>query len=113
LTALLLVIGQSLWKVASKAFLVFKGKSLFTVLFKLILSWQFILGGVFYVVATLLYVYLFSKFPYFAVQLTLVSFSIIFSLLVSTYVFKEGLGLINYIGAFIIILGVVLVTWKK
>lgn len=110
IAAVLLVAAQSFWKNASSSL----GVSLsLKTLYSLIVTPSFLVGALLYVLATLIYIWLFSKYPYFSVQITLITFSVIFTLLVARLVFKEDLILINYLGVPLLVLGVVLATWKK
>lgn len=111
-TALLLATGQSLWKKAAGGFSSFSMSSLLPSLAKIFLSPYFLIGAVLYVTATAIYVWLFSKYSFSAVQISLVSFSIIFTLFISNLFFKEHLELINYIGVPILLIGVLLITWR-
>lgn len=108
-----LVVAQALWKISTKALDSNAPFSLASMFNKVLFTPQFIIGGILYVAATLIYVWLFSKFPYYQVQLTLITFSLILSTLVSSLFFKEYLLPINYLGIFILLLGVLLVTFKK
>jgi drug/metabolite transporter (DMT)-like permease len=115
ITAILLSLGQALWKIAALKFPLHQkdGLSSFEATTKVLLSYHFILGAIIYVLATLLYLWLFSKYPFFIVQITLVSFAIVFSLTIATLLFRENISLINLIGIPLIILGALLATWKK
>ncbi|HBG81386.1 TPA: hypothetical protein DDW69_00940 [candidate division CPR2 bacterium] len=113
ITALLLAIGQSLWKLSAAAFNNQGDESLIKAISKVIFTPNFIIGAFLYIVATMLYLWLFSKYPFYAVQILLVSFSLIFSLLVSNFIFKEQINLVNYLGIPLILIGAVLVIWQK
>lgn len=110
--ATMLVTGQALWKSAAMALTPGMPFSINNYLIKVLLTPKFIIGGIIYVFATLVYVWLFSKFPYYQVQLTLVTLSLILSVGVATLLFKEQLSPVNYIGIFILIIGVFLITRK-
>jgi drug/metabolite transporter (DMT)-like permease len=108
----LLVIGQALWK--SSAMAISNGSfSIINLITKVLLTPKFILGACLYVIATLAYVWLFSKFPYYAVQMSLVSFSLVFSFLISYFIFKESFSVSNFLGLALLIVGVILITWKN
>jgi len=115
ITALLLAAGQSLWKMAALKFPIYQneGLSLFVSGFKTLFSVYFISGAFLYVLATLIYLWLFSKYPFYTVQVSLVSFSIIFSLIISRFIFKESVSLINYFGIVLVLIGVFFVVWKR
>lgn len=110
ITALLLVCGQSLWKLAANN--LDKSAPLIPSLLKVLFTVQFIGGAILYVIATLAYVWMFSKYQYSSVQLSLISFSIILSSLMAILFFKEHFLPINFLGIAILILGLFLVTWK-
>ncbi len=114
ITALLLVTGQSLWKTAAGSYNVYlkNGASLFKALVMVLFSGKFLIGVAVYIIATFFYLWLFSRYHFYTVQVTLISFSIIFSLFVSYLIFKESMSIINYWGVILIIVGVFLVTWK-
>jgi drug/metabolite transporter (DMT)-like permease len=113
ITAALLAAGQALWKSAAIALPALqKNNSIFQAIIKVLLSAKFIAGAFLYVVATLIYLWLFSKFPFSAVQITLISASLALAVLISHFIFKENLYLINYLGVLIILVGVSLATKK-
>jgi drug/metabolite transporter (DMT)-like permease len=111
ITALLLVSGQSLWKMAASN--LDKGSPLVQSLFKVLFTPQFLMGAFLYIIATLIYVWLFSKYNYSVVQLSLISFSILLSSAIAILFFKETFSIINYIGVIILIAGLILATWKS
>lgn len=115
ITGLMLSAAQSLWKTSAVNFprLTASGMSTVNAAIQVFFSLKFISGALLYVLATLLYVWLFSKYPFYAVQISLVSFSIIFSLIISNVIFKENLQLMNYLGIPLILIGVSLVVWKN
>ncbi len=115
ITTALLSAGQALWKRAAINFPVYikEGSPLFKAVLQVLLSGYFISGAILYVVATLIYLWLFSKYPYFSVQLTMVSLAVVFSLLVSYFIFKEHISIVNFFGIPLILAGVILVTWKS
>ena len=71
------------------------------------------LGGALYVIATLLYFLLVSKINFFVVQLTVTGLVIIFSTLISYFVFKEQIQLINVIGIAVMFIGIYLIVGFK
>jgi drug/metabolite transporter (DMT)-like permease len=111
ITALLLVSGQSLWKMAANN--LDKSSPLIHSLSKVLLTPQFIVGAFLYALATLIYLWLFSKYNYSVVQLSLIAFSVILSSLIAVLFFKEHFSIINVVGVFVLIAGIMLVTWKS
>jgi multidrug transporter EmrE-like cation transporter len=113
---LLLVLGQSLWKLSiklsgvtatstDKSELVRAGLSL-------ILHPVFILGCIIYVVATVLYIYGISKYNYGVTYAMIVGCSAIFATIVSASFFGEKMYPINFAGIIVIIIGIALVIKK-
>lgn len=115
ITALLLASGQSLWKKAAINFPIYlkNNTPLIPAIFKVIFSKFFIIGAFLYIIATLIYLWLFSKYPFYTVQISLVAFVIILSLIISNIIFKESINTINYIGVSLVLIGIILVTWGK
>lgn len=113
--AVVLAGGQALWKTAAVGYpkLITEGIPTFRAAITVLLSPSFIFGAILYVIATLIYLWLFSKYPYYQVQIILVSFSILASLMISRFIFKETFNLVNLVGMLLIIAGAALVTWKK
>lgn len=74
-------------------------------LHNVVLAPRFWLGCVFYVLGTVCYFILLSKVKFFSIQITITALAIVFSLLVSHFVFKEDITLANIIGICIIIFG--------
>jgi drug/metabolite transporter (DMT)-like permease len=110
-TAFLLSVGQALWKSAALGFSALqKENTLIGAILKVMFSVKFIAGALVYLIATLIYLWLFSKYPFSAVQITLISASLVLSVVISRFIFKETLNPINYLGIVIILLGVFLAT---
>jgi hypothetical protein len=101
--AALLVLGQSLWKIAAGASAAsgLAGR-----------TWQtftnpiFIAGGIVYVVATALYVDLLSKHDYFRVQAVVVPAALVLAIAVSAIKFQEKISLLNWVGVVLLIVAV-------
>ncbi|PIP31067.1 hypothetical protein COX25_01360 [bacterium (Candidatus Howlettbacteria) CG23_combo_of_CG06-09_8_20_14_all_37_9] len=115
ITALLLATAQSLWKTSTNNFPEYtkNGLTLFQAAIKVLFSLHFISGAFLYIIATLIYLWMFSNYSFYAVQISIVSFAIIFSFLISHFVFKETANLTNYLGIPLILLGVLLIIWKR
>ncbi len=111
-TALQIVIAQSLWKVGlSKTSFeptvdyVFSGQ-----IIKVFLS-PMVLGGVLlYVSATVSFFALLSKFEYSHAQTTVVISSLIFTFLSAIVIFGEKFSFVNVLGILFLLIGVVLIT---
>jgi drug/metabolite transporter (DMT)-like permease len=102
---ILLVAGQTLWKIGAKN-ISFSGLN--TVV-KMIVSPWIISGGVLYVIATGIWLYLLSKLPLSLIY-PLQSFAYVLGLIVAFYIFKENIPIIRWIGVTVILFGVYLVA---
>ena len=112
--AVVLVVAQSCWKLAVDHHAsVFSGHGL-TV--SKVLGFVFtpltLLGGVLYAVATALYMYLLSRYNFSFVQAMSLPLVLLFSVTVATVFFGDRLSLINFVGAAIIVVGIVLFTLR-
>jgi uncharacterized membrane protein len=110
LTALFIVTGQALWKLAVQN----AGKSNANIVSidgatKVITSWPLLLGVVVYGIATIAYIYFLSKYKYFQIQSIVVGCSLVLTLLISTVFFKEQADFVNMIGVGFILVGALLV----
>lgn len=114
LTALILATGQTYWKKAALGFSMLKGagRSLPQSILGTIFSLNFVVGAFLYITATVVYLWLFSKYPFSIVQITMISFGLILSTAISLIIFKENLTLLNFVGVGVIIIGVFLVAWR-
>ncbi|MEI6266714.1 MAG: hypothetical protein WCP14_02390 [bacterium] len=113
-TAALLATGQMFWKKAAVTYptLIADHLSPTSAALRVIFSTKFFIGAFLYVVATLIYLWLFSKYPYYIVQTTLMVTSLVLTAAISVFIFKEELSLINLLGISIILFGVFLVSAK-
>lgn len=111
LFATLLVIAQSSWKV-----FVDRHKELFsdgiqiTKLIPALFSFYFLVGLIIYVVATLLYMYMLSRYSFSMVQGLAIPLTLIFSMVVAVVFFGDRLTVINITGIALIALGIVLLV---
>jgi drug/metabolite transporter (DMT)-like permease len=113
IVAIFLATAQTLWKIAGNNYAsLAKDFSSLAAILKTAFSPQFIAGAILYVVATAIYVWLFSRYTFFAVQVTLISTSVILAALISYFFFKENPSPINIFGLVVIIVGIVLATQK-
>ncbi|HWZ65805.1 MAG TPA: EamA family transporter [Patescibacteria group bacterium] len=105
--ALMLVAGQSLWKIG---IMQMPGSgSLAQKLTAVALS-PAILGGCFiYLIATLLYMYTIGKYEYSTSYAMIVSASLIIATIAASIIFHEKISPINILGVAIILCGVLLV----
>lgn len=102
---ILLVTGQTLWKIGA-------GKIEFSGLKAMVnmaLSPWIVIGGILYVIATVIWIYLLSKLPL-SLLYPLQSVAYILGLLVAYFLFKEIIPITRWIGVLVILLGVYLVT---
>lgn len=113
LFASLLVAAQSSWKVAvnSDGNPFNRTLSLISVI-KFMFTPLVLMGIALYLMATLLYFYLLSKYRFSMVQSIAIPMSLIFSLMVATAFFGEQLSLINFIGLILVVAGIVLLTLR-
>lgn len=110
--AMLLVAGQSLWKLGVERLPTSFGVGMFMSkdVFSFILSPFIIAGFVVYAVATLMYMFLLDKYDYSLIQSLVIPFSLMVAYLVASVFFKEKIALINIAGLGLITIGVILAT---
>ncbi len=102
---LLLVGGQMLWKVGAASI---ESWSFNTIIF-LVKSPFFIGGGLLYVVATFIWMYIITKLP-FSVAYPLQSLSYVIGVLAAYFYFKENVDVSQWIGVCVIVVGVYLIA---
>lgn len=107
IVALMLSAAQALWRVAARR----DGITLAT-LPKVLFSPYFIAGAALYVVATLVYLYLQSKYDFSHVQAILVSLSLIASFTIAYIFFSEKFTTVNMLGVLLLLTGVYLILRK-
>ncbi|MED4889240.1 EamA family transporter [Lysinibacillus fusiformis] len=105
LNVLLLVIGQTLWKIGAEKIEISGLRSLMNV----VLSPWIIGGGVLYVIATAIWLYLLSKLPLSLIY-PLQSVAYVIALFVALLIFKEAIPITRWVGVAVILFGVYLVT---
>jgi drug/metabolite transporter (DMT)-like permease len=112
LVSLLIVSGQVLWKAGlERTAFVFSKKSVLTWDFLGVLLSPYIIAGVLsYAIATVLFMALLSKFEYTSLQAIVVSSSLMFTFIAAAMLFNEKIALINLLGLFFLLIGVILVT---
>lgn len=110
IVSVLIVFGQSMWK-STVTDLVAKNVQLFSPngFIQLILSPKLIFGTIIYGIATIVYIYLLSKFDYFQTQSIVVGASLVLTLIIATSIFREQPSIVNVVGVGLIVFGSVLV----
>lgn len=105
INVILLVSGQMLWKVKASAI----KKWTPSTIIELMTSPYFIGGGLLYVIATFIWMYVLSKIP-FSVAYPFQSLSYVLGVLAAYYLFQEHVGASQWLGLAIIIFGVYLIA---
>ncbi|MGG2063312.1 MULTISPECIES: EamA family transporter [unclassified Bacillus (in: firmicutes)] len=100
LNVCLLVSGQILWKLSLQGVTEWNLNTVFKVVF----SPYFIGGGILYVLATAVWIFILSKIP-FSIAYPLQSMSYIVGMLAAYFVFKEQIEFNQWFGVGLIILG--------
>ena len=77
--------------------------------FKKLFSWEIIIAFIFFLLGGFIWIGLLKKIDL-TILYPLISISYIFSTIAGYFIFKESFSLIRYIGIFIIIIGVILVS---
>ena len=114
IAATMLVTAQALWKNAmigvkiepSIAFLVSRD------FLNLIFSFYFMAGAFLYVITTVFYLYLFSRYSFYSIQSIMLVTSITLALMISVIFFKEPMTINRGLGLCLLILGIVII-YKK
>ena len=101
----LLVSGQTLWKVGIAHVQI---KGLKSVLLAMFSPWV-IAGIVLYVIATVVWIYLLSKMPL-SLLYPLQSLAYVMAVVVAIFVFKEHVSILRWVGVAVILLGAALVV---
>jgi drug/metabolite transporter (DMT)-like permease len=111
-TALQIILAQTLWKLALKNLHepFDKGFILSWSMLKFAFSFYVLLGVFVYILATITFFVLLSKYKYASAQTIVVVSSLIFTYLSATIIFDEHLKLINFVGIVFLLVGVFLVT---
>jgi drug/metabolite transporter (DMT)-like permease len=105
LNVFLLLSGQMLWKVGASSITEWSGQ---TFLY-LLRSPHFIGGGLLYVIATFIWMYIISKMP-FSIAYPLQSLSYVLGVLAAYFYFHENVQITQWIGVIVIIIGVYLIA---
>ncbi|MCF8567108.1 EamA family transporter [Alicyclobacillus tolerans] len=101
----LLVSGQTLWKIGIAHVQI---KGLKSVLLAMFSPWV-IAGIVLYVIATVVWIYLLSKMPL-SLLYPLQSLAYVMAVVVAIFVFKEQVSILRWVGVAVILLGAALVV---
>jgi len=112
--AIMLVAGQSLWKVgvASSGLSLTKDFMFSTNFLRFFFSPGVLGGLVIYGFATFFYMYLLSKYQYFWIQSTVTCMVLIMVFVMSSFIFKEKINPVNYLGLVFLLFGVILIGKK-
>lgn len=109
----LLVTAQTSWKLGvDNVGSPFKSDLTILSAIRFLFSPLVLAGMVLYIVATLLYMYLLSRYEFSLVQSLAIPLSLIFSIVVAVSFFDEHLTLVNYAGLLIVVVGLVLVSLR-
>lgn len=109
--AVTLILAQALWRTAVVDDKILEG-TLGTIILQSIANPKVWIGIILYASTTILYLFVLSKFKFFAVQLTITGLALIFSTFLSYFVFHEKISLVNIIGLSVILIGIYLVFQK-
>jgi drug/metabolite transporter (DMT)-like permease len=105
LNVILLVSGQMLWKIGASSI----NEWGFQTIIYLLRSPYFIGGGVLYVFATFIWMYIISKMP-FSVAYPIQSLSYALGVIMAYFIFKEQVDMSQWLGVLVIIFGVYLIA---
>jgi len=111
ITAILLVTAQSFWNKAMKSGDIFTG-GVPSIFHNLITNPGIWVGGIFYIVATLLYLLSLSKNNFFVVQASMTGLALVFSTVIAVLFFHEKVAPVNLVGIAIIFVGAMLIVQK-
>jgi drug/metabolite transporter (DMT)-like permease len=103
----LLVTGQLIWKTE----IANKGGINFTNLFSILFLPKIVLGLFIYAIATLIWFFILSRMPI-SIAYPLQSLAYLLILLLSHFFLNEAISINRWIGAAIIVFGVVVLSWK-
>jgi drug/metabolite transporter (DMT)-like permease len=107
LNIVLLVAGQIIWKIGLEK----SGGLQLENALHVLLSPLILLGVFIYGIATVIWLYVLSRLPL-SFAYPLQSFAYVFALLVAFVLFKESIPPTRWIGAFIILAGIAVLSWK-
>ncbi|RTQ93158.1 EamA family transporter [Lysinibacillus telephonicus] len=107
LNILCMVVGQIAWKTAVKGVIEWNLTTIINVIFSI----PFITGGFLYVTATGLWLVLLSRIPL-SIAYPMQSISYILGIIAGVVIFKETFTYHQLVGGVLIIIGVIILTWK-
>lgn len=108
LMSVLLVLAQAFWGSFIKTSQPLKGSPP-QVLERFITSPKVWIGAALYILAIAVYFILLSKYKFFAVQVVMAALAILFSTLLSYFIFHEKISPLNFLGMGLMLSGIVLV----
>lgn len=79
-------------------------------LLDLLLSWQFLLGMALFLTATGINLWMYTRYEFSSVQAVVVPLVLMFSFVAGYWFFKDEISVVNMIGFFVLIAGVILAT---
>lgn len=107
IVAFLLASAQALWRVVAQE----EGVTASN-LMKVIISPYFVGGAVLYVIATVIYLYLQSKYLFTHVQTVLLASSLLISFIYASVFFSQKISIVNMAGFVVLLIGIVLVVQR-
>lgn len=108
-TVLFLVMGQGLWKIAATQ--IFTHKDTITLILKLFTNPCFVLGSIFYILSTGLWIYLLGQYDYSRLYPVFVGACMVGSLLLGLIFFKEDQSIVHkLLGCMLILLGIYVIA---
>ena len=107
LQSVLLALGQVFLKVGLQRMLPFEWTLEFWRSFWT--NWQFALCGICFVSSGILWMYIIKSFPL-SIAYPMVSLSYVFGMIAAIFVFHENVDIVKWIGAFLIIVGCILIA---
>lgn len=115
LAATFMITGQSLWKkTLSGKEIVLSKEFLFSREFlSIITSINILVGAFMYALAMVLVFYLFSKYPFYLIQSSILVFAIIISITISKFFFHENITILTLLGFALLLLGIFLIYQKS
>lgn len=111
ITAILLVTAQSFWNKSMKSEALFSG-SIQNIVHNIITNPGIWIGGVIYIVATVVYLLSLSKNNFFVVQSSMTGLALVFSTIIASLFFHEKITFINFIGIAVVFVGAMLIVQK-
>ncbi len=111
LVPLMLVSAQSVWRSAVSNSDLFSG-GIADILVRVFTNPRIWVGGLLYLVTTLLYLLVLSKTKFFTAQMIITSAAIIYSALIAHFIFHEKISPLNIVGVGLILVGIFFIISK-